>query len=42
MTWFQILTLIGIPTLGSLLVTYIFNAIINGKKAKARMKKCEW
>lgn len=40
MTWFQILTLIGIPTLGSLLVTYIFNAIINGKKAKeSRMQE---
>lgn len=32
MTWYQILTLIGIPTLGSLLTTYLFNVFVSSKK----------
>lgn len=39
MTWYQILTLIGIPTLGSLIVTYIFNSVANSKKAKESRRK---
>lgn len=39
MTWYQILTLIGIPTLGSLIVTYIFNSVANSKKAKENRKQ---
>lgn len=40
MTWYQILCLVGVPTLSTLIVTFIFNYVVNGsKRALERSKK---
>lgn len=41
MTWYQILTLCGVTTLSSLIVSFIFNSIVNGSSAKKKYLEAE-